>query len=125
MQIKLEVKMQSGAVINLTDVQVKKITTYVHEIVFGEPVKEKRVYKRVKGVKRAWTPEEESAVRAIMNLPKGLEKNKATKKLSIELKRSRGAICQKGVELRAAQKKTNGGGHYQPLNVFNTGYLGR
>lgn len=128
-KVNVEVKMESGAVINLTDPQAHQVAKYIEDVVFGrqEVVKEKRKYVTKKNNRR-WTPAEVEAVRAIMNLPKGREKNKAAKKLSFELKRTRAAISQMGVDLRKKSRQnlaTNGGGHYMPLNALAAGYLGK
>ena len=121
-KVNVEVKFESGAVINLTDTQRGQVSKYVEEVVFGrqEVVTEKRAYKK-RGAKRAWTAEETIAVREIAFMPKGREKNKATKKLALEIKRTRAAISQKGVEIRAEYKAHQ---TYRPLDTI-TSYLGK
>jgi len=128
-KVNIEVKFESGAVVNLTESQKSQVSKYVGEVVFGTVTKEKRKYVRKAGKRRSWTPEELNSVLELEALPRGRDKTKAAKKLSLELKRTRPAISQKGVELRKEGKlikfTPNGFGNYKPLDILSSGYLGK
>jgi hypothetical protein len=129
-KVNVEVKTNSGAVINLTDPQAHQVAKYIENVIFGTPeVKEKRTYTKKRSC-RAWTADEIALVQKVADLPMGKEKNKATKKLSLELKRSRGAISQMGTILRRNKKEpvTNIGSDfksYRPLDILSSDYMGK
>lgn len=94
MQFKVNVSVElfSGAKVALTEPQIKKVETFVAELITGtESPKEKRVYKRAKTWK-GWTEQEDELVRSIMNYPRGKQRNLAVSYVQKKIGRSRVAI---------------------------------
>jgi hypothetical protein len=130
MKVSIEVSFESGAVVHLTTAQKEQVGKYIYQMLTGTPeVKEKRTYTKKRNY-RAWTSDEIAAVQKVADLPMGKEKNKATKKLSLELKRSRAAISQMGTILRRSKKEpvtnieSNFKG-YRPLDILSSDYMGK
>lgn len=117
MQLNVNVEVTlSGARVELTKEQTARVSDFVHGLFNTKAVKgEKRAYVR-KNKKRAWTPEEVDAIREAMKLPLGKPRNRAYKAIAMQYKRTRGAVTQKAVEIRAKMP-------YQPITSL-PGFLG-
>lgn len=109
--VNVDLSFKSGAKVELTKQQIEQVSEFVLNMLLGSAPKEKRTYTK-RNKKRGWTVEEVEAVREAMKLPLGKPRHKAYKAIATKFNRTRGAVTQKAVEIRAQMP-------YQPITSLS------
>ena len=102
MNIKIEVKLESGATVVLTEAQLKQVVTYIEELIHVKPTR--KYTKRTVNKHKRWTLAEEEEIKEITLNTKRGERSRAYRHLAVKFGRTKHAVQLRASVLGGKQK---------------------